>query len=128
MAMNSIGEFVLIIGDIHIPQRASSIPEPFKELLMPGKMQHVICPGNVGSREVSRTPPNYIFLSTSEAFKLIKSFLYYNYRLSSGLRIWLPQKVKLTLSKVTATSSQVCQRLKSSRSTTLRLASSTVIK
>ena len=52
MAMNSIGEFVLIIGDIHIPQRASALPEQFKELLMPGKMQHVICPGNVGSREV----------------------------------------------------------------------------
>ena len=53
MAMNSIGEFVLIIGDIHIPQRASSLPEQFRDLLMPGKMQHVICPGNVGSREVS---------------------------------------------------------------------------
>ena len=53
MAMNSIGEFVLIIGDIHIPQRAASLPEQFRDLLMPGKMQHVICPGNVGSREVS---------------------------------------------------------------------------
>ena len=53
MAMNSIGEFVLIIGDIHIPQRASALPEQFRDLLMPGKMQHVICPGNVGSREVS---------------------------------------------------------------------------
>ena len=51
--MNSIGEFVLIIGDIHIPQRAASLPEQFRDLLMPGKMQHVICPGNVGSREVS---------------------------------------------------------------------------
>ena len=53
MAMNSIGEFVLIIGDIHIPQRAASLPEQFRDLLMPGKMQHVVCPGNVGSREVS---------------------------------------------------------------------------
>ena len=53
--MNSIGEFVLIIGDIHIPQRSASLPEQFRDLLMPGKMQHVICPGNVGSREVSAT-------------------------------------------------------------------------
>ena len=52
--MNSIGEFVLIIGDIHIPQRASALPEQFRDLLMPGKMQHVISPGNVGSREVSK--------------------------------------------------------------------------
>ncbi len=50
--MNSIGEFVLIIGDIHIPSRSAALPDQFKDLLMPGKMQHVICPGNVGSKDV----------------------------------------------------------------------------
>ena len=53
MAVNQLGEFALIIGDIHIPQRASSIHELFKELLLPNKMQYVLCPGNVGSKDVS---------------------------------------------------------------------------
>ena len=51
--MNNLGDFALIIGDIHIPQRATDIPEQFKDLLVPNKMQYVISPGNVGSREVS---------------------------------------------------------------------------
>ena len=51
--MNTMSEFALIIGDIHIPQRAASLPEKFRDLLIPGKMQYVISPGNVGSRDVS---------------------------------------------------------------------------
>ena len=54
MSTQSLGEFALIIGDIHIPQRAADIPEKFKDLLLPNKMQYVISPGNVGSREVSQ--------------------------------------------------------------------------
>ena len=46
-----LGEFVLIIGDVHIPQRAVDIPEKFKELLLPNKLQYVLSPGNIGSRE-----------------------------------------------------------------------------
>jgi len=54
----------LIIGDIHIPQRAAEIHEKFKELLLPNKMQYVLSPGNVGSREVSLlTQPNHISFS-----------------------------------------------------------------
>ena len=68
--MNSIGEFVLIIGDIHIPQRAASLPEPFRDLLMPGKMQHVICPGNVGSREVSTPHPRHPLNAFTEPLAL----------------------------------------------------------
>ena len=41
-----------MIGDIHIPQRASAIADSFKELLLPNKMQYVISPGNIGSKEV----------------------------------------------------------------------------
>ena len=47
-----LGEFVLIIGDMHIPQRAVDIPDKFKELLLPNKLQYVLSPGNIGSREV----------------------------------------------------------------------------
>jgi vacuolar protein sorting-associated protein 29 len=40
-----------MLGDLHIPNRAVDIPDPFKELLVPGKIQHVLCTGNIGNRE-----------------------------------------------------------------------------
>lgn len=49
--MSQFGELVLFIGDLHIPQRAVDLPDKFKELLVPGKVQHVLCTGNVGNRE-----------------------------------------------------------------------------
>eukprot|EP00013_Stygamoeba_regulata_P020532 CAMPEP_0177659960 /NCGR_PEP_ID=MMETSP0447-20121125/17740_1 /TAXON_ID=0 /ORGANISM="Stygamoeba regulata, Strain BSH-02190019" /LENGTH=211 /DNA_ID=CAMNT_0019164903 /DNA_START=68 /DNA_END=703 /DNA_ORIENTATION=+ len=42
---------VLVIGDAHIPHRAASIPPKFKDLLVPGKLQHVICTGNMCTKE-----------------------------------------------------------------------------
>ena len=50
MAAN-FGELVLIVGDHHIPMRAHSIPAPFRKMLVPGKMQHVLCTGNLGCPE-----------------------------------------------------------------------------
>ncbi|PVU84944.1 hypothetical protein BB559_007297 [Furculomyces boomerangus] len=38
---------VLVIGDLHIPQRASNLPSQFRKLLIPGKIQRIICTGNV---------------------------------------------------------------------------------
>ena len=55
MAVNQLGEFALIIGDLHIPNRAGSVPDQFKELLLPNKMQYVLSPGNCGGKEVSGT-------------------------------------------------------------------------
>lgn len=49
--MANFGELVLLMGDIHIPHRATDIPEKFKRMLVPNKMQHVICTGNLGSHE-----------------------------------------------------------------------------
>lgn len=49
--MANFGELVLVLGDLHIPHRASAIPEKFKRMLVPNKMQHVICTGNLGSKE-----------------------------------------------------------------------------
>ena len=49
--MANFGELVLILGDLHIPHRAGVIPEKFKRMLVPNKMQHVICTGNLGSKE-----------------------------------------------------------------------------
>lgn len=48
--MASFGELVLVLGDLHIPERAHAIPEAFKRMLVPNKMKHVLCTGNI-SRE-----------------------------------------------------------------------------
>jgi len=47
MASN-FGELVLVVGDHFIPTRSHSIPPQFTRMLLPGKMQHVICTGNLG--------------------------------------------------------------------------------
>lgn len=44
-------ESLLLLGDIHIPQRSTDIPQHFKDLLIPGKVQHVLCTGNFGDRQ-----------------------------------------------------------------------------
>jgi len=49
--MAAFGELVLLLGDLHIPHHTGGIPEKFKRMLVPNKMQHVICTGNVGSKE-----------------------------------------------------------------------------
>lgn len=44
-----LGEMVLVLalGDLHIPHRAPDLPAKFKSMLVPGKIQHVICTGNL---------------------------------------------------------------------------------
>lgn len=49
--MSNFGELVLVLGDLHIPERASKIAAPFKRMLVPNKMQHVICTGNVSPEQ-----------------------------------------------------------------------------
>eukprot|EP01017_Pseudomicrothorax_dubius_P001294 TRINITY_DN0_c4233_g1_i3.p1 TRINITY_DN0_c4233_g1~~TRINITY_DN0_c4233_g1_i3.p1 ORF type:complete len:187 (+),score=52.42 TRINITY_DN0_c4233_g1_i3:40-600(+) len=51
--MQQFGELALIIGDFHIPMRTAEVPDKFKELLVPNKVQHVICTGNIGNRETT---------------------------------------------------------------------------
>ena len=38
---------VLCLGDLHIPHRVPDLPPKFKELLKPGKIQMILCSGNV---------------------------------------------------------------------------------
>jgi len=45
------GMLVLIIGDLHIPHRVAGIPDKFKKLLVPEKIEAVICTGNLCSPE-----------------------------------------------------------------------------
>ncbi|WFD34552.1 Vacuolar protein sorting-associated protein 29 [Malassezia cuniculi] len=42
---------VLVIGDLHLPYRERDLPAKFKKLLVPGKIQQVICTGNVCDKE-----------------------------------------------------------------------------
>ncbi|KAL7417681.1 Metallo-dependent phosphatase-like protein [Mrakia frigida] len=42
---------VLVIGDLHIPDKAADLPAKFKRLLVPGKIQQIICTGNVCDKE-----------------------------------------------------------------------------
>jgi vacuolar protein sorting-associated protein 29 len=50
--MTSFGELVLVLGDLHIPHRSSKIPEAFQRMLVPNRMQHVICTGNLQGKEL----------------------------------------------------------------------------
>ncbi|KAF7722704.1 Vacuolar protein sorting-associated protein 29 [Apophysomyces ossiformis] len=42
---------VLVIGDLHIPHREHDLPVKFKKLLVPGKIQQIICTGNICDKE-----------------------------------------------------------------------------
>ncbi|XP_067938460.1 vacuolar protein sorting-associated protein 29-like [Watersipora subatra] len=42
---------VLVIGDLHVPHRTNNIPPKFKKLLVPGKIQHILCTGNLCTKE-----------------------------------------------------------------------------
>ena len=44
-------QLVLVVGDLHIPHRASSVPAKFRKLLVPGKIQHILCTGNLCTKE-----------------------------------------------------------------------------
>ena len=42
---------MLVLGDMHLPHRASEIAESFRKMLVPNKMQHVLSTGNLCTRE-----------------------------------------------------------------------------
>ncbi|GAA5961925.1 hypothetical protein JCM8115_001612 [Rhodotorula mucilaginosa] len=42
---------VLVIGDLHIPNRAHDLPSKFKKLLVPGKIGQILSTGNTTDRE-----------------------------------------------------------------------------
>lgn len=54
-------QLVLVLGDMHIPHRDSSLPGKFKKLLVPGRIQHILCTGNLCTRE------SYDYLKTLAA-------------------------------------------------------------
>ena len=44
---NLIMVLILCIGDLHIPHRACDLPQQFKDLLKPGKIQSILSTGNL---------------------------------------------------------------------------------
>ena len=56
--MTSFGELVLVLGDMHIPERAHSIPPAFSRMLVAGKMQHVISTGHVDTQLAATWAPH----------------------------------------------------------------------
>jgi vacuolar protein sorting-associated protein 29 len=46
------GDLVLVLGDLHIPYRVDDLCEKFKALLVPNKMKHILCTGNLCSRQI----------------------------------------------------------------------------
>jgi len=40
-----------VIGDFHIPHRTHSLPAKFRKLLTPNKIQHILCTGNLCTKE-----------------------------------------------------------------------------
>ena len=49
--LHDIMVLVLVIGDLHIPHRTHDLPSKFKKLLVPGKIQQILCTGNVCDKE-----------------------------------------------------------------------------
>lgn len=56
---------VLAIGDLHIPHRAADLPPKFKSMLVPGKIQHIICTGNLSIKVIPKNQKLFfwVFLS-----------------------------------------------------------------
>jgi len=42
---------VLVSGDFHIPHRCYNLPAKFRKLLVPNKIQHILCTGNLCVKE-----------------------------------------------------------------------------
>jgi vacuolar protein sorting-associated protein 29 len=40
---------ILVIGDLHIPQRKLFLPDQFLKLLKPGKVHKILCTGNIST-------------------------------------------------------------------------------
>lgn len=74
---------VLVIGDLHIPHRIHDLPAKFKKLLVPGKIQQILCTGNLCDRET------YEYLRTVSPDVHVVRGDYDEVRVPR-VRLWLP--------------------------------------
>ncbi len=76
-------DLVLVTGDLHIPARVSTINEEIKNLLQLKKFQHVICTGNIGSKDALDFLKS---LCNSSNFHLVKGDLATDEELENSLQ------------------------------------------
>jgi hypothetical protein len=71
---------VLLIGDLHIPHRVAGIPDKFMKLLVPEKIEAVICTGNlccpgravfVPQVPLDRPPPHFLRWGSTVALGVV---------------------------------------------------------
>ncbi|KAG8347612.1 Calcineurin like phosphoesterase superfamily domain [Trypanosoma vivax] len=43
---------IVVVGDLHVPQRAAAIPEAFRQMFAPGRIQLALITGNVGCKDM----------------------------------------------------------------------------
>ena len=70
-------ELVLVISDILVPIKSPSINEQFKSILLPNKITHLLCLGNIGNQETL-----YWLQNLSQDFHVVKGDydIYKNYQ------------------------------------------------
>ncbi len=70
-----------MIGDFNIPYRSNGLPKRFKNLLVPGRIQHILCTGNLCNKETMdylKTLANDIHVVRGD-FDDVNGFLIINY-------------------------------------------------
>jgi vacuolar protein sorting-associated protein 29 len=72
---SDFGELVLVLGDFHIPHRAASVPEKFQRMLVPNKMQHILCTGNLVTKEQYDELRGFVFLLENKYLNLLHIIL-----------------------------------------------------
>lgn len=77
-SISLFSQLVLVLGDLHIPSRKPELPAEFKDLLVPGKMQHVLCTGMNHHHILGLINPAFLF-----PIILFVSMLYYRFTPSS---------------------------------------------
>lgn len=71
-------KLVLVIGDFNIPYRSHGLPKRFKSLLVPGRIQHILCTGNLCNKETLdflKTLANDVHVVRGDFDDVIKCFL-----------------------------------------------------
>ena len=65
---------VLVLGDLHIPHRCASLPSKFKKLLVPGRIQHILCTGRIEFVTLLRVLLKLYIRSFQHSLKFKNSF------------------------------------------------------
>ena len=81
---------VLVLGDLHIPYRSATLPSKFKKLLVPGRIQHILCTGRFCQFMISFWHPGPSKLSSRRKIGLKSVFSVVNWKndINKNWRPW----------------------------------------